>query len=154
MTVTIRLAESAWDIALCCRLVNQLTPELTHDYKNAFEKFKATIQRNPDYFLWVAELTDGDRDIVGTAMMHLQHKLSYHCGVAAHLEDVVVDKGYRGKGIGKVLVAKAIATAKEHGCYKIMLTCFEKTIPYYKAQGFQTHDFGMRLNLKTDLYPQ
>jgi glucosamine-phosphate N-acetyltransferase len=83
--------------------------------------------------------------------MHLQHKLSYNCGTAAHLEDVVVDESHRGQGIGEGLVQEAIDTARRHGCYKLMLTCYEKTIPYYERFGFQRHDFGMRLPLK-ELY--
>ena len=88
--------------------------------------------------------------IAGTAMMHLQHKLSYRCGTAAHLEDVVVDAAARGRGVGETLVETAIAAAREHGCYKIMLTCYEKTVPYYERFGFIQHDIGMRMTLKEE----
>lgn len=133
------------DIPSICNLVQQLSPGFSHDYRNAKEKFKSHIEPSPDYYLWVAE---ADGEILGTAMMHLQHKLSYHCGTAAHLEDVVVDVSARGLGIGKKLVESAVAVAKEHDCYKIMLTCFEKTIPYYEQLGFSVHDTGMRMELK------
>jgi glucosamine-phosphate N-acetyltransferase len=85
-------------------------------------------------------------------MMHYQYKLSYHCGIAAHLEDVVVDPEYRKRGIGEELVVLAMHTAMDKGCYKLMLTCYEKTIPYYEKLGFARHDFGMRMSLK-DEYP-
>lgn len=138
------------DIETICRIVSQMTPGLPHDYTAAIEKFQETIKDNPDYFLWVARR---DGIVVGTAMMHLQHKLSYNCGTAAHLEDVVVDKEHRGLGIGEALIQNAIQTAKKHNCYKLMLTCWEKTVKYYEKLGFQKHDIGMKLNLK-EIYPQ
>ena len=142
--LTIREAEEK-DIPDICRIVAQLSPGFEHNYTNAIGKFRSHIKRNPDYYLWVA---DRDGAVVGTAMMHLQHKLSYLCGTAAHLEDVVVDKSDRGNGVGKLLVQKAIQTAIDHECYKIMLTCLEKTVPYYEPFGFKVHDIGMRLDLQ------
>jgi GNAT superfamily N-acetyltransferase len=43
-------------------------------------------------------------------------------GLKAWIEDVVVDKEYQGKGIGKILVQRAIDYAKELGINKIDLT--------------------------------
>lgn len=149
----IRLATDE-DVPDICRIVQQMSPGSPHDYRNAVEKFRKEILPSKDYFLWVAVDTIGNKEIVcGTAMMHLQHKLSYHCGTAAHLEDVVVDDLSRGIGIGEMLVNTAIECAKEHDCYKIMLTCFEKTTKYYEKFGFEIHDIGMRKELK-ELYPK
>jgi glucosamine-phosphate N-acetyltransferase len=147
--IVIRKATEA-DIPEVCRIVGQLSPMgFKHDYTGAVEKFRSHIQSSPDYYLWVAEL---DGKVVGTAMMHLQHKLSYHCGTAAHLEDVVVDEACRGQSVGERLVQQAIETAKVHGCYKLMLTCYVKTAVYYERFGFQKHDIGMRIELKEKLY--
>lgn len=147
--LVIRKATEA-DIPEVCRIVGQLSPMgFKHDYRGAAEKFRSHIQPSPDYCLWVAEL---DGKIAGTAMMHLQHKLSYHCGTAAHLEDVVVDAGCRGQGVGEALVREAIAAARAHHCYKIMLTCYAKTAVYYERFGFEQHDIGMRLELLDKLF--
>ena len=143
----IELATSS-DVSEICRLVQLLSPGSPHDYRDAIKKFNSSILPSPDYFLWVVK---EDGKIIGTGMMHLQHKLSYRCGTAAHLEDVVVDLDQRGKGVGRLIVDTAIQEAKKHNCYKLMLTCFEKTIPYYESFGFEKHDIGMRLNLK-ELY--
>jgi glucosamine-phosphate N-acetyltransferase len=149
--IIIRRAEDR-DIPEICRIVGQLSPmSQRHDYRDAVAKFRRRIEPNPDYYLWVAE---EEGRVVGTAMLHLQHKLSYRCGTAGHLEDVVVDQPARGRGVGAALVRQAIDTARQHGCYKIMLTCYEKTIPYYERLGFHRHDFGMRLNLETELYEE
>lgn len=146
----IRIAQEI-DIPSVCRIVAQMSPGQQHNYAMAVDKFRSHIKNNPDYFLWVA--VNDKNEVIGTAIMHLQHKLSYNCGTAAHLEDVVVDINHRKLGIGEQLVNIAIETAKKHDCYKIFLTCFEKTIPYYEKFGFKKHDFGMRMELK-ELYPK
>jgi GNAT superfamily N-acetyltransferase len=141
----IRLATAA-DIPEVCRIIGLLSPpDKPHNYTDAVIKFNTHILSSPDYFLWVAEV---DNLVAGTAMMHLQHKLSYECGTAAHLEDVVIDLPYRKQGLGELLLAEAIKTAKEYNAYKLMLTCYAKTAVYYEKFGFVQHDIGMRLSLK------
>jgi len=142
MTPMIRKAKIK-DIPRICDLVSLMTPGES-DYTNAQLKFETHIQNNPDYFLWVVEI--GNK-IVGTGMMHLQHKLSYSCGTAGHLEDVVVDTNYRKIGVGTLIVETAEAVAREHNCYKLFLTCRPKTIPFYENLGFENHDIGMRKSL-------
>ena len=146
MDIVIRPAKPE-EVRAICNLVSQMSPDCQQDYRGAIDKFIVHIKDNPDYFLWVAIVDDV---VIGTAMMHLQHKLSYVCGTAAHLEDVVVDAAWRGKGIGEKLVATAVQTAKEHNCYKIMLTCRSKTVGYYTRFGFADHDIGMRMSLKEE----
>jgi N-acetylglutamate synthase-like GNAT family acetyltransferase len=138
------------DIAAIASLVGQLSPlGYRHDYTNAELKFEQRIATSPDYFLWVAEIGG---EVVGTAMMHLQHKLSYRCGTAGHLEDLVVDAAHRGGNVGTLLVKTAILAARVQGCYKLMLTCYPKTASFYERFGFQQHDIGMRMSLKTEVY--
>ena len=43
-------------------------------------------------------------------------------GVSAHIEDVVVDQGARGRGVGEALTRTAIALAAEKGAKKVDLT--------------------------------
>ena len=137
-------------IPAVCRLVGQLSPMgYKHDYRNAVEMFTQNIKNNPDYFLWVAMIHNR---VVGTVMMHLQHKLSYHCGTAAHVEDLVVDESCRGGLVGDKLLRHAIQTAKDWGCYKIMLTCWDKSVGYFERFGFQDNGHDMRMNLKENLY--
>jgi glucosamine-phosphate N-acetyltransferase len=147
-TIIIRPAQAA-DVSQICELVNLLSPK-AGNYQDADRAFEY-ISGNRDYALYVAVL---GAKVVGTAMCHLQHKLSYNCGCAAHLEDVVVDPACRGRGVGRALVQAAIDFARTSGCYKIMLTCWETTgsVQYYESLGFVRHDVGMRMSLKEE-YP-
>jgi glucosamine-phosphate N-acetyltransferase len=47
------------------------------------------------------------------------------------VEDVVIDKSCRGKNLGKLLVDSLVSLARELSCYKVILNCNEKNVPFY-----------------------
>lgn len=49
---------------------------------------------------------------------------------------MVVDKEYRGKGLGKTLVVCLKLLAMEMGAYKMDLDCADDKISFYKSLGF------------------
>jgi glucosamine-phosphate N-acetyltransferase len=55
---------------------------------------------------------------VGCGTLLLERKFIRGAGVAGHVEDVVVDEGSRGRGLGKLLLDALVALARELGCYK------------------------------------
>jgi len=52
------------------------------------------------------------------------------------VEDVVVNDEYRGKQLGKLLLAGMVLLAKQLGCYKLSLDCKDNMIPFYETFGF------------------
>ena len=64
-------------------------------------------------------------------------------GIRAWIEDVVVDKDSRGKGVGKLLTEKAIELAEQHGAKTIDLTSRpsrEAANALYRKAGFKQRD--------------
>lgn len=62
------------------------------------------------------------------------------------ITELVVDKDYRGKGIGKALLKKMNEYLKSIGCEKIMLAVFgynEKAIKFYQKNGFHIRMLDM-----------
>ena len=41
----------------------------------------------------------------------------------------------------------ATEQARKLGCYKVILSCFERLVPFYEALGYHKHDVGMRMDL-------
>src|SRR3989338_95917 len=80
-----------------------------------FPAFKKLLA-NPNLEVWVVQ--DGSR-IVGMGTLIEYQILS---GRSAEIEDVVIDKEYRGKGFGRSLMKKLIARAKARGCDEASLT--------------------------------
>lgn len=59
------------------------------------------------------------------------------------LEDIVVDKNYQGKGIGKKLIAQAINQAREEGVARLEFTSNPKRVAankFYEHLGFKIRD--------------
>ena len=55
--------------------------------------------KNSNYQIFVVEETK-EKKIVATATLLLEKKFIRGCGVAGHVEDVVVDVGVRGQKLG------------------------------------------------------
>jgi len=64
-------------------------------------------------------------------------------GRGLFLEDIYVREEFRGKGIGKALMAEAAAIAVREGCWGIrweVLDWNQSAIDFYKALGASLHD--------------
>merc|ERR1719225_2059953 len=78
--------------------------------------------------------------VVGAATMVRERKFIHSCGSVGRLEDVVVSDDYRGKQLGKLLVATASLLAVKLGCYKVTLNCNDKMIKFYASLGYKSED--------------
>jgi predicted N-acetyltransferase YhbS len=94
-------------------------------------------------YMFVAEI---DNVIIGTLTLHTQKKLIRNGGLCGFIEDVAVKSEYRGNNIGSLLVQEGIKKAKELGCYKVILSCFDERINFYTKNGFFKESNTMRFN--------
>ena len=76
-----------------------------------------------------------DDKIVATASIVLEYKLRYKTP-KVYIEDVGVNPAYRGQGLGKKMVRHCISEARSFDAYKIVLTCTDDLLPFYKELGF------------------
>jgi glucosamine-phosphate N-acetyltransferase len=88
----------------------------------------------------------GDR-VVGTASLVIEQKFIHKGGKIGHIEDVAVHPNSRQLRVGSALVRHATQQARKLGCYKVILSCYERLVPFYEGLGFRKHDFGMRIDL-------
>jgi ribosomal protein S18 acetylase RimI-like enzyme len=96
------------------------------------ERFQAS---NADR-LAVAEM---DGQAVGLAGLHISLAVEYDDPVAK-LSAIVVDERYKGRGIGRALVAEMEAEARRRGCCLIFLTTAERrkdAQSFYRQLGFE-----------------
>ena len=78
--------------------------------------------------------------IIGFASIHIIEKLNRR---SCLIEDVVVDKNERGKGIGKLLIEHLINFSKSKSCDKIVLNSKESNILFYSKLGFVQNEIQM-----------
>jgi len=122
-------------------LVELLNVLFTQDieFEPDYEKQKAGLEQiilNPALGEILVMKIDGK--VVG--MVSLLYSISTALGgKVAILEDMVISKDFRGKGLGKELLNEAIAYAQERGCLRLtLLTDFdnETAIRFYQNAGF------------------
>lgn len=82
----------------------------------------------------------------GTVTLLIEQKLLHNCKCVGHIEDFVVDFNLRGQGYGESLLNKCLEVSKTNNCYKVVLHCDDKLVPFYSKMGFDKTN-GMRLNL-------
>ena len=112
------------------------------DYRRAFTQ----IRSMPGHELLVAE----DQGVVtGTMVVLVVPNLSHNGLPWALVENLVIDEGYRRRGLGKLLMDYAMARAKEEGCYKLVLSTSKKRKEahrFYRSLGLQALAYGFRLS--------
>ena len=65
--------------------------------------------------------------------------------IERNIEDVIINKQWRGLGLGKLMIDYAVDLLKEDGCYKIILNCSCKNEAFYAKCGFSKHGLEMSL---------
>ena len=110
------------------------------------KKILQEIKSYPLYKIFVAVKND-DAEIIGSITLLIEQKFIHDGGKSGHIEDVVTRKEYEGIGVGSALVSTALAFAREKNCYKVILDCSEKNVPFYEKIGFRKNEISMRYDL-------
>ncbi|XP_038066678.1 glucosamine 6-phosphate N-acetyltransferase-like [Patiria miniata] len=109
-------------------IVGEVTPE---KYLATFNAMKET----GIYYATVVEDTSRNL-IVATATLILEQKFIHECALRGRIEEVVVNKDYRGQQLGKLLMSVLTLLSQDLGCYKTTLECAESNIPFYEKFGY------------------
>ena len=120
--------------------VGEYGPDEYQEFLDYIEKRRCT------YYLIVVEDIDSKR-IVGSGTLLIEQKLIHKLGRVGHIEDIVVDKEYRGFGLGKLIIQNLKTKAKGMACYKMLLDCDRDNVGFYKRCEFIENGVEMRNNL-------
>ena len=110
---------------------------------NSARNILKKILENENHIIHVAELNG---KIVGSTTLLIEQKFIHEGGLVGHIEDVVVNKEFEGHGIGMKLVLSLLGVAKEKKCYKTILNCEDKLLPFYEKIGFKQKSTEMRFD--------
>lgn len=114
-----------------------LIPQLSSSSPPPSAEALQAIVDSPDSLLYVARL---DGRIVGSLTLAFYR---IPTGLKAWIEDVVVDGGVRGRGVGEALNRAALAEAVHRGAKNVSLTSRasrEAANRLYQRLGFQPYD--------------
>ena len=144
-------------------MIRELCKEdITSEYFELLTQLSGTFDAEENLWLAITNFWiwyEGQRDsykvfvyekegkIEGSASVFIENKL-LHCGSkVGHIEDVVVNKNKRLKGVGKLLIESCVDYSKRKGCYKVILDCAEHNIAFYESCGFSVSCSCMRVDL-------
>ena len=97
--------------------------------KNEFNLFIDNLSENH-----MVKVIKNEDKIIATVTIFKELKILNNFKKVGHIEDVVVDKKFRGLGLGKKLID--IAKNECIDCYKITLYCKDHNIFFYEKCGF------------------
>ena len=83
-----------------------------------------------------------DDKIVGFGCLVVEYKIRGY--TSGHIEDVVIDEEWRGKGVGEKLVKALCDKAEEHNCYRVSLFCRKELVSFYNKNGFEVNNVVMK----------
>ena len=121
----------------CLENINNLLSQLSDSVHTISEEELNTLLSSSQSHLYVLE---SDGQFIGMTTLCL-----YQCptGWKAWIEDVVVDRNYRGKGYGKMMIEKVIEQCRNRGNVTLMLTSRPSRVvanQLYRSLGFETRE--------------
>jgi len=138
MDVTIREARKN-DLQAVLELYKQLHPEdLPLPADNELKRIWSRISSSHIVRCFVVE---HDRTIVATGTLAVIPNLTRGGRSYGLIENMVTDKNFHRRGIGKELLRHILREAERRDCYKVMvLTDVHRpgVVEFYKAVGFET----------------
>jgi len=114
----------------------------------------AQFARYPSYRLFVACATEAPEQVLGSYALLVMHNLAHRGTPSAIAEDVLGWMNHQGRGIGRALMAHALAQAREAGCYKLALSSNakrESAHAFYRSLGFQQHGLSFLIETSQEL---
>ena len=122
-------------------LLSQLS-QVTKPSKKDFENYFNKIISNNNHKIFVIE---ENGVIVANVTIILEQKFIRGCKCICHIEDVVVHKDCRGKGIASILLDFVKGYAQQNNCYKIILNCSQDYKRFYVKNGFTENNIQMEM---------
>ena len=101
---------------------------------------------NPDSQCFVAE----DSGVLVGYIVLSERFIDYRKSRCVEINDVGVTPAYQSKGIGSLLIQKAVEWAKEKGYQKMYVSCYFKNtraLSFYRRNGLTEIDLGLERDL-------
>jgi L-amino acid N-acyltransferase YncA len=132
---------TAADADAICRIYNQGIEDrvatLETELRTPDERRQWLAARDPRHPVIVAETTE--RTILGWGSLNVFNARDAYRHVADF--SIYVDRGARGRGVGRVMLTRLIELGREHGYHKLVLSAFPTNasgMALYTKHGFRT----------------
>lgn len=89
-----------------------------------------------------------DNNIIGTGTIFIEKKLTYGGCNMGHIENILIDTKYRGKGYGEKIINELLVCANKMKCYRVDLNCSSELKQFYEKNGFNQKHICMNVYFK------
>jgi len=124
------------------QLLQQLSSMKDIEYIT-FKKKWFEIANNPFHKILILQI---DNDIIASGTLIMEPKFIRNSNYAGHIEDIVVNNKFRGKGYGTKIVNSLLDIAKKYKCYRVTLNCQTDKFDFYKKMGFVCKSNALRID--------
>ena len=130
-----KISEKEYDSVY--RLLQELT-DVGEYNRSRFNTYIDTLPSNIHMFC-ICE----DSNVIGVGTIMIEQKIIHNFSKVGHIEDIVIDSNYNGRGYGKNLLNFLTNFAKGEGCYKVILDCSQKVKGFYEKCGYTEKNISM-----------
>lgn len=117
-------------------LLTQLSNTVSISSFEEFQRIHHEVECNGHHIIYVIEDTN-TQQVIANCTLIVERKFIRGGKNVVHVEDVVVDKGYRGVKVGVQMMRYIIARSALHfDAYKVILDCKEELERFYSQSGF------------------
>jgi len=106
--------------------------------KIKYDQFLNTIKTMPHVYV-----IENDGIIIASGTLIVEQKIIHNLNKVGHIEDIVISKDHRKKGLGKLIVSFLTELARKNMCYKVILNCEKDVIPFYSKMGYRCKNVEM-----------
>lgn len=112
------------------------------------KQFHKLHKNNSHIFIIAIE----NNNLIGSVMGVICEELYGDCKPFLVLENMIVDKNYRNKGIGKALISELEKIATKRGCFQVIFVTERNrvdAVKFYESAGYSSHThigFKKKLN--------
>ncbi|MFB0536687.1 MAG: N-acetyltransferase family protein [Anaerolineae bacterium] len=141
------------DSAIIAQLMAQLIEASGYeDWQVSPEQIEESLRKMADSDNYQVLLAEDEGQVVGLLSLSFRHTL-FHPAPSALIDELVVERGHRRRGVGQQLMAEAIERCRAAGCCEIEVSTErsnEAAQKFYRQHGFSHEAILFELEFEED----
>ena len=121
------------------KLINQLSNTAINKPSEFIKNLNLINNSGIIYIAFINDVNSDEFKIIASGTCYIEPKIIHNFKNVGHIEDIVVDIDFRGKGIIHNILTYLKNYAKNNNCYKVILDCKHELVNFYEMNGFKNN---------------